>query len=488
MPNPNTSLPESEIVHAPSWPNTLDPSDYQAFLDAFHAEKSSPFTRIDLFSTKWLSRAQIENKLRDLLRWKIKWSKNARNKEVKLLSLINILYAKSIDFLEWGLYRKVPEKFKKNWEDIDAFLSAIEEHTSRNKNGATSLMFCAILKWMLLVADVHENPDVATLDHDMKQVIGKFTNISWIKFQENLVNWENKFVQYELDGLYKWWIEYRPKSESSILLKEAYNRKYDAVDKFKDLLALRVELDPRGWQSWYVHTLKKFKLWLYGEEALVTLVVKWNFLSDESIQELRSQNIIVQKEKKWASSLHYEDAKFKGTEIEITGASGKRKRVIPEIQFVLPNNKNESWFSRHQVYTFKKILSANARFFGWLTLWNFKYLLTHFETWFDARALLEHLLYPQDGEKPFLYILQREWGKIYFTTSDVYEEKVGKKIHTINELYPEYPHPLNSNGASGEKPQVHKTIHDTIEQVATTLWNNMKEKPRKKSNAPPSIF
>ena len=110
---------------------------------------------------------------------------------------------------------------------------------------------------------------------------------------------------------------------------------------------------------------------------------------------------------------------------------GKKKRSLnPEIQFVLPNNRNEAGFSKHEVYDLKKIISANVRLFGALTIGNLGYLLSQYKSIFDPRSLLNHLLYPQDGSAhPFLLLVTEKSQrthkkKQYITTSDVYDEKV----------------------------------------------------------------
>ena len=108
--------------------------------------------------------------------------------------------------------------------------------------------------------------------------------------------------------------------------------------------------------------------------------------------------------------------------------NGKKRSIQPEIQFVLPKNKNEVGFSSHQVYDLKKVISANARLFGALTVSNLKFLLKEVSTGFDPRTMLQHLLYPQSGStKPFLYILKAKSKhsrkeKFYITTSDVFSQ------------------------------------------------------------------
>lgn len=460
----------------PSWIiNIWDPKS-DAANNIFHEIENSDFsdfTGLDLFGTSAFSFKEIKIKLFEVLQIQ-KQSKNAE----KILPLFNDFYNNSINYLERVLYRRIPKAFKeKSWKSLDEFIIAVQNHTNRDINWAYSLIFCAIIKVMLIEIALYDKIHIIeNLDKDMDALRKKVEDIWWFNILKN--NKDVHYKSYVLDGLYQWKMEDRPKSIDSIRTKMIYNRKYNGVDKFQDLLAMRFELDDSMWQSWYVHTILRLKKWLYEktqEDYDVNLQIKWNILTQESIETLRNNriNVIEPPFKGW-SSLDYEDAKFIWGKIRIwIGKS--RKSASPEIQFVLPWNKNEAGFSNHHIYDFKKILSANARLFGAITLWNLKYILSKYKTPIDPRALLNHLIYPQEWKnKPFLYILRARSTlnnelKTYFSTSDIYDVKKGDKPVTIKTLYEKFPkiEDFSESNTTKFTALVHKAIDDIVSKKTT---------------------
>lgn len=106
-----------------------------------------PFSNIDLFSLDGIPANEIRRKLFEYL--DVKESKNGKEKAKEKL---NNIYQESIDYLDRILLRKLPNGFKRKWESVDEFLSAIEKHTKRTSDGLYSLMFCAVLKVMVVEA------------------------------------------------------------------------------------------------------------------------------------------------------------------------------------------------------------------------------------------------------------------------------------------------------------------------------------------------
>ncbi len=459
---------EDTPTFVPSWISDVQALDYSAITKMYsESDPDLPFSNIDLFSLDGIPANEIRRKLFEYL--DVKESKNGKEKAKEKL---NNIYQESIDYLDRILLRKLPNGFKRKWESVDEFLSAIEKHTKRTSDGLYSLMFCAVLKVMVVEAWLYENPSIEELDKDMELLLQKMESIPWLKILKPK-KWANEdYISYELGEIYKWKLESRPKSKDSIRTKLIYNRGYPALSKFRDLLAMRLELDPGGWHVGYVHTILSVRNWLYGKWAKVKFEIKWWILSAEDIGLLQNNNIeVVVKASKDSSSLSYEDAKFTGWKVKVKSWN-TTKALIPEIQFVLPNNKNESWFSNHKIYDLKKVLSANARLFGWLTVWNIAYILKEYKTGFDPRLLLSHLLYPQDDtKKPFLYLLRRKSSrtgkeKTYFTTSEIYDRWEA----SIWDLY-NFPQPNNILWASGRwwlEEAVHKAV-ESIMRVSPTI-------------------
>ena len=413
-----------ENLAIPSWVEDLQIKQYADATTMFSDERwDFPFTNLDLFLVDGFSHESIQKKFFDEL-----WLKDSKNNETKATIKLNRIYQESISYMERVLYRKIPNGLKgKKWSSTSEFLGHIDTHLKRNTNGAYSLMFCAIIKVMLVEVWLDENPTVNELDK------GRL--------------WS------------------RPKSSDSMRTKLIYNRPYNKLSKFKDLLALRIELDPSWGETWYIHTIRKIRDNLYWKNKKVSFEVKWGILSSNAIKELEKVYISVNiKKTKWLTSTNYEDAKFVWGQVDISKPGKSKKWVSPEIQFVLPNNKNESGFSEHLVYDLKKILSANVRLFWAMTIGNMQYILENYETKFDPRALLSHLLYPQSQwQKPFLQLIKtksKRTGKtrVYFSTSDIYNE--GWK--TMSDIY-NFPEPKNKEWAGTD--DIQKIVHDAIEAV-----------------------
>ncbi len=444
----------------PSWIEDLRIRQYADATTMFDAHKwDFPFTNLDLFSVDGFSPESIQKRFFDEL-----WLKDSKNNESKTVIKLNRIYNESISYMERVLYRKIPNGLKnKKWSSTSEFLEHINAHLKRDTNGAYSLMFCAIVKVMLVEVGLDENPTVTELDSDMTDLMDKFKSIPWMKINEK--SKKHDYKNYNLDDRYKWKLLNRPKSGDSIRTKLIYNRPYDKLTKFKDLLALRLELDPTWGETGYIHTICKIRDSLYWKNKRIDFEVKWGILSSNAIKELGNAKIgVTIKKTKGLTSTNYEDAKFVWGQVDIWKPGKPKKWVLPEIQFVLPNNKNESGFSEHLVYDLKKILSANVRLFWAMTIGNMQYILEHYKTDFDPRALLNHLLYPQGAwQKPFLQLIKTKSkrtgkDKVYFSTSDIYNE--GTK--TMSDIY-NFPEPKNKEWAGTD--DIQKVVHDAIEAV-----------------------
>jgi hypothetical protein len=460
----STFINPKDSLAVPSWVEHLHIKQYADATKMFGDQKwDFPFTNLDLFSVDWFSTENIQKKFFDEL-----WLKDSKNNEAKAIVKLNRIYHESTSYIERVLYRKIPNGLRnKKWSSTSEFLEHINNHLKRNTDGAYSLMFCAIVKVMLVEVGLDENPTVHELDLDMADLMEKFTKIPWMKVNEK--SRKHDYKNYTLDTLYNGKLWNRPKSADSMRTKLIYNRPYDKLSKFKDLLALRVELDPSWGEAWYVHTIRKIRDSLYWTNKNINFEIKWDILSPNTIEALKAVGIeVTVKKSKWWASTNYEDAKFVWGRVDISKPGKPKKWVSPEVQFVLPNNKNESGFSEHLVYDLKKILSANVRLFWAMTIGNMQYILEHYKTRFDPRALLNHLLYPQDQwQKPFLQLIKtksKRTGKdrVYFSTSDIYNE--GDK--TMSDIY-DFPEPKNKEWAGGE--DIQKVVHDAVERIMRNI-------------------
>ncbi len=486
------NLQNSTRVSAPSWVSELSPSarDIVRLFDGIEEDPEyfegdvADFTRIDLYNSRGISDPEIRRFIANRLHLE-----SNQNALTNSLPKIQEIFDESVAFLERTLYRRVPFGLHwKKWKSVEEFVRAIKEHTDRNINGAYSLMFCAILKVMIVESDLDENPKIDKLDIDLHNLMThlisdlKLVEIKEKKSRKGAVD-PNKVIYrtFILDGLYEIRIADRLKSKDSIRIKEIYKRGYHSVSDIGDLLAIRIELWQGLEQTGYEHAILRIRKSLYWQNAPVTLEIKWKILDSRTCQNLQHSWItIVTKIPNGGSSLDYEDAKFDGATATIKNAKNKKYTIKPEVQFVLPDNRNERWFASHEFYDLKKIISANVRLFGAVTLWNLGYILTHYPTGFSPKVLLWELLYPQRSEnsenskkwKRYPYLLPIQYrskttgrDKYYITTSDHYFASNGTPL---SQLYTEYPIPLNiSEGGlapSGITEIVHK-VTDSILRI-----------------------
>ncbi len=464
--NHNPLINPKDNIAIPSWVGQLRINRYEDATTMFNSDGwTFPFTNLDLFSLDGFSLQDIRQKI-----FKELGLKDSKNNEEKATVKLNRIYRESVSYLERVLYRKIPNGLKnKSWTSTSEFLGHLESHLKRDTSGLYSLMFCGIIKVMLVEVGLDENPAVSQLDADMVDLMAKFTRIPWMKV--NKKSKKNDYQSYILDDIYEGKLEDRPKGADSIRTKLIYNRPYNTLEKFKDLQAMRLELDPSGGETGYVHTIRKIRDNLYWKNKKINFEIKWGILSPNAIQELEKVFIVVTiKKTKWWASLSYGDAKFVWGQVNISKPGKEKKYISPEIQFVLPNNKNESWFSSHRVYDLKKIISANARLFWALTIGNIQYILEHYKTEFDPRELLNHLLYPQwHGEKPFLQLIKTKSERtgrerVYFSTSDIYNE--GKE--SMSDIY-NFPKPKNLEWSASKSIQ--HIVHNAVDAIMRKRTN-----------------
>jgi hypothetical protein len=158
-------------------------------------------------------------------------------------------------------------------------------------------------------------------------------------------------------------------------------------------------------------------------------------VSQDEIADLKKKKInIAWKPPKTQSSIAYAD--LKSTDAGF------------EVQIVLEHNANERNFSNHTVYDLKKIIAANARLFGPLTLNSLWYILEHYRPewliWtgqfdFHRVALFSHLVHIEDaGKNAFLTVFKRH-GKYYFIPREILFVQGNVKNGALRDIYSNLP-------------------------------------------------
>jgi hypothetical protein len=511
-PGVSTSL-NDELVFAPSWLASLISDSAKRRTELFEGrtfDNTAPdgdFTRLDLFNTVGIT----EGELRNFMAKRLLVKDIGNNLEQKLGDLQSI-YDTSISFMERVLYLKIPLGLRtKKWNSVDEFIRAIKDHTDNNvagsgkRNGAYSIMFCALLKTMIVESDIYRNPKIDQLDQDLENLNNHLkTSLGLKEIKQKGKKKSEKledtarYTEYTLDG-HTIRIASRAKTRDAIRLKEIFKRKYQSIEDFGDLLGVEIELDDTQSIEAHTHIISRIKEALYGrsktqkidgslEKIPVVLEVKWSLLSLSAIEELQADGEIEVKKKKHSavSSLDFEDAKFAPAPASIKGANGKRYTLNPEVRFVKSNNRNENGFASHDVMDLKRVLTAIVRLFGAITLGNLRYILEKFpyenhddgspksppDIMRSRHAILNHLLYPEkysngkSAKYPFLRILstsskQNGERKIYLTTNNAFFSEDGE--YSLANIYSQYPPPIPINNVY--LPQILEKVHTSVNGV-----------------------
>ncbi|EKE26908.1 MAG: hypothetical protein ACD_4C00125G0006 [uncultured bacterium (gcode 4)] len=400
-------------------------------------KKTEIITRLDLMSVKWLKREDIE----DVLYKEVWLSKSSWNKE-KLLKAINFIYQKAISKMPANFYLKIPEEYKKkNWKSIDEFIDFILSTSSDKREWYLRLVDCAILKTMDWYDEIFDNPLVSELNQKLDNVIKKIKNIPWmtilsekdwdIEFSYNSKDWSNpRHV--------KWRISYRTKEGAKILMKILYNRKYTRLDFFSDLIGFMVEVDN---QEMGEKAITLFNRELFCDDS--KLNDKW-FLSEKFKEKCWIK--LWNQWKKVSTSDSFVNASltwsFLSWSLKWFNDDKNHNNQIPpiEVQFVYVWNKNESWFSKHEIYDSKKLLWVISRLIWYLTLDDIKLIINEvaLKSWLPEEWILHHLMVPK-SKKDKSYLMKMDipgTQGYYFTTREVHN----KFLENFYNSWIEYKH------------------------------------------------
>ncbi len=469
------ATPPPPLLWVSSKPHHWHPSDASAYAKMlttiWRAQRITGFTSLDMMHLHWIPLQKFQSKIKWIL--DSLWPDN--------IIQMNIIYKKAIERMERVLLRKIPEKLKDRvWTSTDEFLHEFHQHVHKVQEwtkGAHAMIFCAILKCMYIEWHMYINDTVIkNLDSDMEALVSYLQDTVWIIFDNDASELDGGFSAFRMSiiwdkAMLRWKIEYRPKQEDSIWLKQIAQRKYDELDKFKDLYAIRIELDKTDWEDSYIALILQIARKLFIPWRTVTMEMQWDILSDGGIRVLRSAWIIVDvKKKKEGSSEGYWVIKFIDTPAWIWESEKK-----PEIQFVLPDNKNNVGLAHHDIYHIRRVLLANIRLFWILTEWNLKDIIIKYEEQTNAyiravskEELIRALIFWDWNEQPLLKIYsletseaenwwlywKRKWQKhkrFYFGSESI-ESEWERSLWVI---YPN--HPMNWNWWVWKKPNTIST-------------------------------
>lgn len=385
-------------------------------------KKSSFLTRLDLMSVKWI----WKDELKEIIYEELGIQDNWENTEEKAINTINTIFSDTIAKMKENFKLKIPAWYnKKKWRSLDEFMDFVLSTSSKEREWYLRVIDCAILKTMSAYNEIFENPLVIELDKKLNQVIEKIKEIPWFEeLEPKNIDWEINFrfihPNWWTPNFTEWKISYRSKDDIKILLKLLYNRKYSKLDFFKDLLGFRVEVkNKKDWEN----AILLFKE-LFNDNAEIddSWVLSEKFLKNcKKIYWLNKRN---QKNKSWSEN--FIKASLCGTFRE----NFHNDENIPpaEIQVVLARNKNESWYSKHEIYDAKKYISAISRLFWYTTLEDIKVIIHHFwlKSWLKEKGILYHLIASKKWKPSFLMRAKIDWcGKCdYFLSRDIYSEKL----------------------------------------------------------------
>lgn len=384
-------------------------------------KKTEILTRLDLTSVKWVEKEDIKDVLYKEVWLTKNHSKNHPEKE--LLKSINAIYKKAVFKMSNNFLLRIPEEYReKTWDSVDEFINFMQWTSNNNKrNWYLRLVDCAILKTMDWYSEIFDNPLIEELDQKLEKIIKKFKTIPWMTIiYEN--DWNIGFSYNSRDWSspkhVKWRITYRTKESAKILTKLIYNRKYSKLSFFSDLIWFRVEVDNQEMGENAITLFNRELFWFDSK-----LDDKW-FLSEqfkencwinfrEQLKKPSTHDSFV------SASLTWSFVNWSNWEVN------KEEHIPPfEVQFVYVWNENESWFSKHEIYDTKKILSVISRLFWYLTLEDIKIIINWIwvKSYIPENEILNHLISPKDG-KPYLIKMEISWTQNhYFTTSDVYNK------------------------------------------------------------------
>lgn len=297
----------------------------------------------------------------------------------------NLIIQNAINYYENFLFRT----YGKNWKRKFSTKKDIIEFIRKTKESSPiSSVHCTILKISHCVENILSNGKLKELDLKLDYFIENvIKKIFFVTKQEDEDCFEASYFDEKSLKQIKFKIMFRHKDWKKTLLKMLYNSNYSSSDELKDLFWIRIEVEDE--QS-ALSILEKFYSIFSEEEEEEDYpslfekndfkVQNKNLLSEESLitiqdndefKEFMQEVVTNNKKRKGETSKKYKDIKIL-TDIllpkNIEDINSMKEKYWLEIQIVLVDNKNESWFSHHWIFDAKKIISRMIRLQGYVSL------------------------------------------------------------------------------------------------------------------------
>lgn len=312
---------------------------------------------------------------------------------------------KSIEFFENSLLRFCWKSFNRN---INSKSDIIKFIKLANEIKSTSQINCCILKIANSINSILQNPRLQELDKKMEFLL-RTKLLPFVYLQDenflttsNYTSWihqhefkEKKDKPVETETI-PFKIMFRHKQYEKTLLKLLYNSNYTTALELKDLFWIRIEVEKEEQALFMLEFV--FDLFFNpenqkietDEDELFEYPLKQNFLTQLKNKNLLTIDLVEKNkhriskdfylflkqnlkdnQKKSVSSWRYKDIKLTGWVFlpeNIYEENSLLELYWLEIQIVLVNNKNETWFSHHSIFDAKKIISSMIRLQGYVSL------------------------------------------------------------------------------------------------------------------------
>lgn len=301
----------------------------------------------------------------------------------KGLEYISSVVQEAIDFYQRFLLRTIDssliQKWKsqqhitfKNTQEVVDFLSQATK--SKNKDTMRQ-MYCSLLKIMYSVHYMKQNPQIFQKEKLFEKIIAEhlFSHLNdknnhTIKsdfINQSIKSYDNISLTTKPEILNQKPIHFkssgRIKENNKILVKLIGNPKYDDIEAIKDIFWTRNEVKSKtdgimlleyfSFVLFHHHCEIKNKGFIIPEECFE---IK-KYLSEEFYEKLIHS--LDPTRTAWKTHIDYKDIKL----------IGKINNEEIEIQIVLVNNKNESWYAHHGIYDCIKRIECLVRIQWYIT-------------------------------------------------------------------------------------------------------------------------
>jgi hypothetical protein len=306
------------------------------------------------------------------------WLERSEFKKWVVRDLI-LAYKLALDYLihEWYHVPKLWNHLK-NAQDLMRIIHKGEKYTSPKEK----IAYCTLLKEVLGFFRVIRygkfkvNYDSGFIDlRDktfIKWVIEIFNSEPFI-YDNNSIRFSEKSNEMRWSVILDWkkidiYAGFWVKSLYALIEKMDWQEKYNLPEAFKDIHRMRIEVKDadsvlRAWKLLYT----KFWWWFLIENigSMVPFETyksyKDAYLIDE-ISEWYSVALAKGIGIKWEKKTYSEDRQ----ELKLSRNWNNEWQTPLEIQIVLVNNNNETWYAHHDIYKIRRKVAAKIRRHGWI--------------------------------------------------------------------------------------------------------------------------